>query len=271
MNLIFDIGGTNTRFTLTNGINISEPLVVPTPQKFSDFINVFGDSLKKVSEGDKVDRCVGGLPGVVDQDSETLIYCPNLPNWVGKPIKSELENIAKASVYIENDAALAALGEATLGAGQNFDIVAFLTLSTGVGGARIVNQKIDAKVCGFEPGHQIVDLSSSPPGNPLYLESLISGAGLQKLYNKKAELINDKEVWNKVTKYLAVGLNNTICFWSPAVIILGGAIINSGRIPLDDLRQELLKIYFISSLPEIRFGKLGDSAGLYGALHILKT
>jgi glucokinase len=49
------------------------------------------------------------------------------------------------------------LGEAVFGAGKGREIVVYMTISTGVGGARIVGGKIDASAMGFEPGHQIID------------------------------------------------------------------------------------------------------------------
>jgi predicted NBD/HSP70 family sugar kinase len=214
--------------------------MIPTPQDFSDFITVFRDSLAKIKGENNIDKVIGGLPGVLDEDRKSLVYSPNLSDWVGKPVKNELTRISGSEVTLENDAALAALGEANFGAGKDFNIVAYLTVSTGVGGARIVDKKIDKKVFGFEPGHQIISIDTSD--NFADLESLVSGAGLLKSYHKKAEDIDDKKIWDKVSKYLAIGLNNTIVHWSPDIVVLGGALINNGKISIDNLKSKLIKI-----------------------------
>ena len=63
--------------------------------------------------------------------------------------------------YLANDSDLDGLGEATVGAGKGFNIVAYITVSTGIGGVRIVGGKIDVSTYGFEPGHQIIDADGS--------------------------------------------------------------------------------------------------------------
>src|SRR3989339_806271 len=50
---------------------------------------------------------------------------------------AELEGGFGAPAVIENDAAVVGLGEARYGAGKSYEIVAYLTISTGVGGAKI--------------------------------------------------------------------------------------------------------------------------------------
>src|SRR4030066_415253 len=78
--------------------------------------------------------------------------------------RDSLESIEVQSTPQQFDKALGLISdyyEKVKGAGKGFNIVAFLTIGTGVGGARIVGGKPDANVFGFEPGHQIIDLGGN--------------------------------------------------------------------------------------------------------------
>src|SRR5581483_7352547 len=147
------------------------------------------------------------------------------------------------------------------------------TVSTGIGGARIVDQKIDANIYGFEPGQQILSIDNDmyPYYNGLgYLESYISGTSLERRFKIKPQQLTNMSVWNDVGKYLAIGLNNSIVHWSPNIVVLGGRMIN--MIPLESIEfhlEKALKIF--PERPKIVKAKLGDEGGLIGSLHYLKT
>ena len=169
---------------------------------------------------------------------------------------------------------MAALGEAHHGAGRGFDIVTYVTVSTGVNGARIVHGAIDEKSFGFEMGHQIIDpdktLVKDAPG--IYLEDLISGTGVHVRTGKLPKEIHDPEFWDECARILAIGLNNAIDFWSPDVVVLGGSMITGDpAIPID-ATQKYLREYLtiIPQIPEIKKAELADVGGLWGALAYLK-
>ena len=184
---------------------------------------------------------------------------PHIPLWSNQPLKKTLEKALSAPVILENDAALAGLGEAIYGAGKNYNIIAYLTISTGVGGVKIENKKIDENSLGFEPGFQIMN------NDGLTLEDLVSGFGLEKRFGKKGEDIIDPMVWDEVAKNLAVGIYNTILYWSPNVVILGGSVIKS--LDLEKIKNYLQEANeILPELPEIKKAELGDSSALWGAL-----
>ena len=258
--------------TSLDGKTISEPRVIPTPQSFDEGIQNLKKIADEITGGEKIDAAAGGLAGPLDKNKSTLISSPHLSGWVNKPIKREIETALGIPVKIENDADLAALGEASFGAGAGKNIVAYLTISTGVGGGRVVGGKIDQNSLGFEPGHQIIVPEGDPCncGGKGHLESYVSGSGLERIHGKKGEDITDEQVWDQVAKYLAIGLNNTIVHWSPDIVILGGAVMKS--VSLDKVKQYLKQYLTIFlTVPEITPSKLGDSAGLYGALALLET
>lgn len=262
MYLVFDIGGTNMRITISSdGKTLSSTKIVPTPTDFDQGIQALKQVADELSQGQKIEAVTGGLPGSLDSKKTMTTNSANLPDWNNKPLKEILQKELNAPAFLENDAALAGLGEAIDGAGQGHKIVAYMTISTGVGGARIVDGKIDSNSLGFEPGYQIIH-------NEKVLGDYVSGRALETLTGQKPEDIKDPKVWDSVARYLAVGLNNIVVFWSPDIIVLGGSVTKS--IPLDKVRgylKELLKIF--PDQPEIVQAKLGDSAGLYGALAYL--
>ena len=217
-----------------------------------------------------------GIAGSLNQEKTGLIAAPNLGSWEGKDIKKTLKTDAK--IYIENDTALVGLGEATAGAGRNYQVVAYITVSTGVGGARIVNKRIDINRYGFEPGHQIVDLDNTVCGPDCeniehhglgHLDNLISGKALEQKTGKPAVEITDQEVWNKHADHLATGLYNTILHWSPDVVVLGGSMITGNpAIPFERVVKKTTEImHAFPVLPEIKKAELGDIGGLEGALY----
>lgn len=257
--------------TSTDGKTLAATKIVPTPQDFNEGIQTFKKQSGELSAGEKIESATGGLAGPLDKNKTMLVKSPHIGGWVGKNFKQELEQALNAPVSLENDADLATLGEATFGAGIGRNIVAYLTISTGVGGGRVVNKKNDENTLGFEPGHQIIVIDGSPCncGGKGHLESYVSGSGLERIYGKKGENITDPQIWDQVAKYLAVGLNNTIVHWSPDIVILGGAVMKS--IDLEQVKKYLAQYLTIfPTPPEITRAKLGDQAGLLGALSLLK-
>ena len=264
MYLLFDVGGTSTRIAVSSDKKtFLEPQTFGTPKEFKKGLGIFEKFLADLGNP-KITAVCGGVPGPLDRTRSKITGAPNLSGWTGMPLKSELEKLFKAPVYLENDAALGALGEATVGAGKGKSIVAYLTIGTGVGGARIVHGKIDANVLGFEPGHQFICFESERD-----LESYISGTAIEKNYGKRPAEITDPKLWEDIARWLAYGLVNTTVHWSPEIIILGGSVMK--MMPLERVRFHFKNLLKISeNPPEVVLSKLGDQAGLYGALVLLK-
>jgi glucokinase-like ROK family protein len=100
-----------------------------------------------------------GVPGLVDQDTGTLLFAPNL-RWENVPLCDLLhEEAGDVPVYVENEANLAALGEYYFGAAQGYDEVLFINIGVGLGGAVIRAGQIVRGKTGFasEFGHMTMD------------------------------------------------------------------------------------------------------------------
>ncbi|MBN1168666.1 ROK family protein [Candidatus Woesebacteria bacterium] len=281
MYLLFDIGGTKTRLAYSSdGEKFKDPFIFETPQDFDEGMKAFESGVEKVAGGKKIEKSSGGIRGVIDKEKSMLINDSRLKGWVGKPLKKSLQDVFGSDVFLENDTAMIGLGEAIHGAGRGFEIVAYLTISTGIGGARIVNQKIDMNSYNTEPGHQIIDADYSicrycgtEIDQPGAFEALASGDAFEKRFGKKPEEIQpDDPIWSEVSKLIAVGVNNTVVYWSPDVVVLGGGMMRSPGIKMEVVESELkqiLKIY--PSHPVIKKAELGDFGGLHGALHYLRS
>ena len=163
MLILLDNGGTKIRIAVSSdGKQIDNHKIIPTPQNYEDALRNIFIEVNKLSSGEKIQGVAAGVRGPMDKEKSILLNPPDLPMWIGKNIKKDLENFFLAPVYLENETALAGLGEATFGAGKGYRIVVYVTVSTGLGGVRIVDGKIDANSMGFEIGHQVIYYNSQP-------------------------------------------------------------------------------------------------------------
>ncbi len=268
----FDIGGTKTRVAVSiDGQSFGEPIKFDTPKDFDAGTKAIADAIKTLSKNEPLEATGGGIAGPIDKEHTMLINSPNLPNWTGKPLTQELGTLLGCPIYIRNDSAIVALGEAHHGAGKGDEIMAYITVSTGVGGTRIVNGKIDQSAYGFEPGHQYIDFDKTACGKckSAEVEDYISGTATAVRFDKKAyEIEQDNAIWDELSKWLAYMLNNTIVHWSPNSVVLGGSmIVGDPAIPIEKITEHLNEICTIyPEIPVIKKATLEDLGGLYGAM-----
>lgn len=273
--ILFDIGGTKTRVVASEDlVTLGKVESFKTPVKFEEGIEKMVATIKKLTSK-KPKGIAGGIRGPLMEDKSGIQNDVVLTKWIEKSVVGELQKHFDVPVFLENDTAIAGIGEAVYGAGKDMEIVAYHTISTGVGGARIVDGDIDEASVGFEPGHQILDIDRTVLGEETTptLENLVSGTAVKDRFGVEPyEIPQSDLLWNELAEYLAQGLRNTILYWSPDVIVLGGSMITGDpRIEVDAIRKYTVEALdgFVES-PLIAMSKLGDEAGLYGAMAILK-
>jgi glucokinase len=283
MIIFFDIGGTRMRVAGSKeGKEFSEPVINLTPQAFDEGIALFQKAVREVAVNEPISQMIGGVTGIFNEGHTALLSSPHLTSWIGKPLKEELEKFSGSTVLLKNDSALVGLGEGVYGAGVGGGIFVYITVSTGVGGARFIDNKIDHSKLGFEPGHQIISIQTTAKKFALFnfsdelnlentklvtLEDLISGSALEKKLGRVPREITDSNVWDQCAYMLAIGLHNTFLHWSPDRLVLGGAMFNDTGISIDKVKEYLVKIVRVpEEMPKILKGQLGDSGGLYGAM-----
>lgn len=249
-----------------------------------------------------------GAPGAVDAEKGVLSYPPNLPGWGVVPLRDELQKclIEKEGlsipVFLDNDANVAAFGEAFYGAGREFRDFLMVTLGTGVGGGIILNRKLYRGPHGTagEVGFMIIDFEATTlhAGIRGTLESFIgkkgivdlalrmiaahpSGSIVGKLCNndlatlspmhlERAALQGDAlslALWQRVGSILGVGLANVTALMDIRKFVIGGGIAAAGELIFKPALEQLLR----STLPSMHEGLelvpalLGNQAGIYGA------
>jgi predicted NBD/HSP70 family sugar kinase len=272
--LLFDIGGTNTRVALSrNHDSITDTATFKTPKGFEMGMKaLLAEAAAFGVPADEILLIAGGARGLIAEDRSGIENDGILTEWAGKSIAKAFKKAGyEAPFILENDTAVAGLGEAHYGAGKDMPIVAYHTVSTGVGGVKIVDGRIDPATSGFEPGHQVLDIDRTVLGDDIEptLENLVSGTGLEaRMGTAPKDIPQEDVIWHDLAGYLAQGLRNTILYWSPDAIVLGGSmILGDPRIQIADIRKQTVEALdgFVEA-PHITTAKLGDGAGLWGAL-----
>lgn len=274
--LVFDIGGTKTHVAYSDDLEtLHEIKSFATPKSFKAGIEAIVKAANAMKPKGKWTAIAGGMRGLLNETKTGIDNDAVLSGWAGKLVTEALSEALGVPVYLENDTALAGLGEANFGAGKGVDIMVFHSISTGVGGVKIERGEIDSASAGFEPGHQVLDIDRTILGDDITptLENLVSGAGLEsRLGLKPTDIPQEDMVWNELSGYLAQGLRNTILYWSPEMIVLGGSMmLGDPKIPLEAVRKSTVEVLdgFVAC-PYITLSELGDEAGLYGAMAYLK-
>jgi len=77
--------------------------------------------------------------GPVDAARGLVLLSHHVPGWEEMPLREWLEERLGVPAAVDNDANAGALGEYRFGAGQGYDSLMYITVSTGVGGGWILN------------------------------------------------------------------------------------------------------------------------------------
>lgn len=244
-----------------------------------------------------------GVPGSVDGNG-VVIHAPNI-GWKNFDAAACLSQKIGLPIFIENDANLAAFGELAAGSGQGKHSMAFLTLGTGVGGAIIVNGQL---LPGFhggagELGHMTMNPDETKPcncGKRGCLEQYASATGIANLAlkymgqakgNDKQSIlfakhnITAKEVFDcvkqddalalKIAEEFGQKLGHALALVSsvidPQIFVIGGGVSKAGDIILSFIKKHYLKFVFTTGREtEFAIASLGNDAGIYGGMHIVR-
>ena len=240
-----------------------------------------------------------GIPGIADNTTGTVIFCTNL-GWHNIPLREELQKYINKPVFIDNDATVAGLAESFAGVSRGASSSVFLTLGTGVGGGIFIGGKpwTGAHGVASELGHLTLELDGVPCtcGKDGCLERYCSATALIRMGREAVRLhpeslillragceekIDGKlvidcakdgdptamKVFDRYTRYLALGINTIISFIDPEVIVLGGGVSMAGRFLLDAVAEKIPRYLMFKNMPygRLELAVLGNSAGIIGA------
>lgn len=299
-----DIGGTTTKIGIfSRDGRLRFKAEVPTDKTESGkriLPNAARTAMSIMSAGKiALDDVVGagiGVPGPVRNDG-TVNRCVNL-GWGVIDIEGTMAKLMHMPVKAANDANLAALGEAWMGAGRDSESLVMITLGTGVGGGIIEGQKI-LKGCegaAGEIGHIIVNPGESEAcscGRHGCLEQYVSAKGIVRLAKKRmqysdsilsgeqrlsAKKIYDaarlgdslaKDVTDEAADYLGRAIANISDILNPEAVILGGGVSRAG----EDLRAGVQKsfekyVFHACKNTKILLAYLSNDAGIYGGARL---
>lgn len=241
-----------------------------------------------------------GSPGVIDSANGVVAYWSNF-NWKNVPLAELVSRFTGKRVYVSNDANVAALGEATFGAGKGYRNSILLTLGTGVGGGIILDGKLfeGGRSAGAELGHTVIrqDGDLCTCGRRGCFERYASATALIRStrkemaknsasalwkYAKSPEEVDGTTVFSALKEgdegakrvlgvYVAAlgeGIVNFANIFRPEAFILGGGVSAEGETLLAPLRAYVLPRLYVSAeyAPlDIVCATLGNDAGLFGA------
>jgi glucokinase len=242
-----------------------------------------------------------GCPGVVTPGKGIVENPPNLPGWdkvnIGKIISKEFNK----SVFIDNDANAAAIGELTFGSGKKYKSFIMITLGTGVGGGIVMNNKIyhgDFGAAG-EIGHISIDYNGPKCNCGSYgcIEAYAGNQYLRERVRKQLKEHPKSKMWKLIQNDLSkvsprniqeaaesgdafaksviddLGFQLGSAFTSLcnvldiSVFIIGGGIAGFGKPLFDSIKKTIAKKVMAPIRPRVRVlpAKLKNDAGIKGA------
>jgi glucokinase len=258
-------------------------------------------SIEEIAKGLEIKAIAVAAPGFLNPEKGMIIEAPNIPGWVNLPLGDLLTQRFSTPVCINNDANLAALGEWKFGAGQGHNNILYLTISTGIGSGVIIDGQIllgerglaaefghvtilpDGPMCSCGKRGHVEALSSGTAIANYIQEQLSAGRNsvLKNFSNPSGEDIYNAamsgdtiavEAFNRAGKYLGIALANFLHMLNPSIVILGGGVSQAGELLFKPMRasleESIISKQYLENL-EITTAKLGDDAGLKGALALL--
>ncbi len=260
-----DIGGTKTlvaAFSKEGKVRQEEKF--STPENYDDFIKKLEDVAVKFSTKD-FRAAVVGAPGKIDRKHGVGLVFGNLP-WKNVTLEQDIEKIFNCPVTVENDTNLAGLSEAVLVKGK-FHKVLYVTISTGIRGAYIIDGEMDPDTIDEEVGH----MSLEHKGKFEKWEEFASGKAIVNKYGKPASDIKDVSVWKSISRDIAAGFITLIATLTPEIIIVGGGVGSHFEKFDKYLEKELSRMNNpLLSTPVIRKAKHPEEAVIYGCYQLAK-
>ncbi|MGL5540567.1 MAG: ROK family protein [Erysipelotrichaceae bacterium] len=157
-----DLGGTNVRVAKVSETGeVVQVLKRPSQvEQGRDFVvDTIIDMIEHIDGYEEVQGIGLGVPGPVDTVNKVMKLATNLPGFEGFKAADKIQQHFNKPTYLDNDANVAGLAEALVGAGKGLPISYYVTISTGIGGALVVNGKLISGANGYagEVANIIID------------------------------------------------------------------------------------------------------------------
>jgi glucokinase len=304
--LSVDLGGTKVATALISSQGIilnqnEEPTCQEGPQPCIDqIVRLLQYHLRPDSISRQVMGIGVGIPAILRQEDDLVIWAPNLKDWRNVALREALEERLGFPAFIEYDGHAAVLGEWWQGAGRGYNTIAMVIIGTGIGGGLILDGKLFRgfnRVAGAAGWFALTSDASNYSQRSRSLghwESLASGSAIadramellpahpDSSLNRKMPItardIFDQarsgdafagECVQNAADILGIGVANIISLINPEIVILGGSVGRQG-----DLLEEKIRAVVSGWAQPIsaksvllHSSELGVKAGLYGAAY----
>ena len=299
-----DIGGTKIAAGVVDEQGkILERVKLATPKDSANVAATIAEAVNTVRQGREVEAVGLGAAGFVSADRATVLFAANM-SWRNEPLRDRIEGLVDLPVVVENDANVAAWGEARFGAGNGKDNVVLLTIGTGVGGGVIIDGRLLRGHFGIgaELGHYRVQ-----PGGLLCgcgqhgcLEQYAAGSALTRSVKAGAEREPERakillglgdgtpdgivgahitqaaregdpialEGFTEIATWIGQAMADMTAILDPGVFILGGGVSEAGEILAAPARKRYAEQAPATGqrpLAEVVIATLGPDAGIIGA------
>jgi glucokinase len=295
-----EIGGTKLQLVTGNDagkILERRKLVVEVKEGASGIRKQIQKTLPELLAGRKPEAIGVGFGGPVDWKTGKICRSHQIEGWAEFDLPAWLGELANAPVFVDNDANVAALGEARHGAGAGFNPAFYVTLGSGVGGGLIVNGKLyhgalpgeaeighirldrngttlESRCSGWAVDGRIRELAKAEPTSSLAAK-LNSNRGGEAKFLVAALQKGDslaKRILEETAEDLAFGLSHVVHLFHPAIIVIGGGLSGVGeafRLAVQNgLRRHVMGAF--APGPSIELSKLEEDAVPVGALELAR-
>lgn len=281
-----DIGGTQLRV----GVFDSEHKQVATYKTANDPMLAAQENVDKLIDfitgyGDEIAGIGIGCPGPLDIRSGKILTPPNLTSsWDNFEIAAYVEEKTGIRSVLNNDANVAGLAEARMGAGKGFESVAYITLSTGVGGAYIYKGELINGAHSNAAEFWTMLVNDDPHYHegamPGTLNEQASGSGLARIASLRLKReVTTQELFelyhanvdaavgvvNRSADAMARGIANIACTIDPDVYVIGGGVAIHQPDYVDLIIEHARNYVLGPEYLNVKMAEFGDDAGLLGA------
>jgi glucokinase len=297
--IAIDIGGTQLRAAVYHNESTTPIKVKRSPTRGMEegVYERLTALIDSIWPNEPVDIICAAVPGPLNPYTGIIIETPNIPAWKNYPLADLLSKKYKVPAYIGNDANMAVLGEWLYGAGKGHHNIVYITISTGIGGGVVCGDKLIEGVRGMatELGH-ITVLPDGPfcsCGVRGHLEAVASGPGIARYVceqiaaGRKSSLgcgeLNARQIseaaqqgdelaveaFRRAGEFIGHATADYLHMFNPSIVIFGGGVSLSGDLIMqpirESMRRNVMDPAYLDGL-EVTTAKLGDDAGLLGAL-----
>jgi glucokinase len=273
MYLVVDLGGTKTRIVAFAGLDQTEFVVLghfPTCQSYEQQI----EQINQTVHGAGLNRIDGAglaLGAQLTRDGVSVDASYTMPEYVGRPIVTDLAAVWDCPVRAANDNICAVIAETRLGSLRGIERGASLTISTGTGAGIRLQSGSTALAFLAQVGHHSIDPHGErcTCGQVGCVQTITGGQQILRRYGVPASELNDPVAWQTITDALAQAIVNLVRITRIDALCLSGGIgYNSSY--LRDHLPETVRRLGPGIRVDIRYPALGEDAPTLGAALLLR-